>query len=595
MGGETADKAVNAEQILEVDNAIDNLIDSRYRDDLSAVLNDALDLLANTVSCNALFVSFDAPRTFTGEDWRRLLVYSKDTPEALKNSLAELADRYRNTEIRDLGENVTPLQDSLGRECHVLAVPMFAGIDRDYVGILGASADSPPGDSVTRLLKQAASRLDTHIQGKTMSTERHTALNLINKLLQKKGISGIGEALRVLVELTGVEKGVVIYLEDAVDPAVLATDRRVGLYYVDQGVIADKPDIHSKLNHGLGGPMIAYDTERIDDSEYGMRVMEILRPNPETGVEEKLDFHCKDLVDRHAEAPEHIGKLFLIGDRPLDPTDLNVMEAVSLQFETLISHYHEQKKALGRSLHPEQVEFFIRHPRVAKWFFENPQEETIAMVFSDICGYTAITRELGDPRKTIEGARSWIRTEKELTLKHGGFFDKEVGDCAVSLFGPPFGAISLDALSRVKSVDDIRELIRTRRTEPHVYAFHAVLYALESMETVKSYRLGDRLLNLSVGIEVGNVAIGDLTGDIGKLTAMGDPMNLASRLQSLAEDGQIVVGPQCARYLEKYRREAYLTELPFTVVEIGEAIPKGYAEPVPYYEIRWKSLPLSNE
>jgi class 3 adenylate cyclase len=269
----------------------------------------------------------------------------------------------------------------------------------------------------------------------------------------------------------------------------------------------------------------------------------------------------------------------------MDPTDLSLMEAAGLQIDTRITNYHEQKKALGRSLHPDQIDFFLTYPKIARWFFENPREETIAMVFTDICGYTDLTRKLGDPRKTIEGARNWILKEKELTLKHGGFFDKEVGDCAVSLFGPPFCAISLDALQRVQSIEEIKELIRNNQSEPHLYAYQAIMYALESLEVVKTYSIGKHQLNISVGVEVGDVAIGDLTGDIGKLTAMGDSMNLAARLQGFAKQGQIIIGPNCARLIRIYKKESYHSELPFDVVKSGQARLKGYTDKITYYQV----------
>ena len=73
------------------------------------------------------------------------------------------------------------------------------------------------------------------------------------------------------------------------------------------------------------------------------------------------------------------------------------------------------------------------------------------------------------------------------------------------------------------------------------------------------------------------------TEDELSLTAMGDGMNLASRLQGLAREGQIVIGPNCRRRLENYRRNNLATELPFTITEGGNAPLKGYDNPVFYY------------
>lgn len=575
------------EKIFEIDHVVDDLIDATYRESLADVLWEVLNVLDRRLSLSAAFLQYVGPRTFDDKPPVHINVFSDETSDTDRKRLARTMDDYRDTVIVEEGIEAPPLRIEWdeGEGTHLTAIPMHLAHEVAYVGILGVVSPNATDDFLLRLLSQVASRVDTYIRSRIMSNERHIVLNQINKLLDRKGIHGIDDALLLLTRLIGSDIGAVVYLEDVHDPAVHPSMRRVGLVYVENDRIIKKPDILAILNNRLGGPMIEYDMNHIDDSRYGMRVMGILCRDPASGEEKRRYFQCMDLVNRYGENQHNIGKLFLIGSRQLDYTDLNVMEAVALQIDSQISHYHEQKKALGRSLHPDQVDFFLKYPKIARWFFENPRDELIAMVFSDICGYTALTRKMGDPRKTIDVAKKWILKEKQLTLKHGGFFDKEVGDCAVSLFGPPFGAISLDALSKVESIDDIQRLVQANKYEPHIYAYHAVMYALDSLRAVRKFWMGEDQLNLAIGIEVGWVALGDLTGDIGKLTAMGDAMNLAARLQGIAGEGEIVVGPACADLLETYRKEAYLAELPFDIEKGGEASLKGYDEPVPYYKI----------
>ncbi len=581
---------ISSEDILDLDRIVDEFIDMHCRDSMEDVLRQSLNVLSGRFGIAAVFVQYAQARTFDGQDVRHRMIFSDDTSDQIRSITEKMIDSYRTGSIQVQGVSTPALQKDLDEGFHLMALPMFLGEFHEFVGIIGLICSENPGESHLRLLSQTASRLDTYVESKVSSYERHLVLNRINTILQRDGIHGIGSALVLLARLTGVQKAAVVYLEDALDPAIPPSQRRVGLIYVENGEIVFRKDIHAKLNNRLGGPMIEYDMNRINDSKYGMRIMGILERCPETGEEKVLNFTCMNLVNRYEEFQHNVGKLFLIGDKILDYTDRNIMESVALQIDIQITHYHAQKKALSRSLHPDQVDFFLKYPKIARWFFENPREEIVAMVFSDICGYTTITRKLGDPRKTIEGAKKWILKEKELTLKHGGFFDKEIGDCAVSLFGPPFGAITLDILSQVQSVEQIRELINTNKWEPHIYAYHAVMYALDSMKAIRQFRMGEHEMNLTIGIEVGKVAIGDLTGDIGKLTAMGDSMNLAARLQGLAREGQILAGPHCAELLETYRKEAYLEELPFCIRKGGEAKLKGYDDPVPYYFITEKDV-----
>ncbi|MDH4130094.1 MAG: adenylate/guanylate cyclase domain-containing protein [Spirochaetota bacterium] len=574
---------ITLEKILEIDSLINNLIDTRYREKTDLVLIDVLNIIEDVIPDSFCFVEYTNPKTFDGKERNYKMVLSKKISDELANSLNKIIYDYRTKKILNNNPlDVKPLKTNIGKDTNVFAIPMFTGAKPDFTGIIGL-INNKSNDNCITLLKQVASRIDTFIRLKAIAIERTTVMKKINESLDKEGIDGIGKTLQLLTEFTECKKGAIIYLEHAVDNRQ-SSKHNIGLFYVENNKIVEKVDILSKLDFNLGKAMIDYDKLKIDDSNYGLRTLGIIYFDQEAKKEKQFKYHCEDLVNRSIKDNHHnIGKLFLIGNENFDQTLIDAIELAAMQIDTKLINYHDQKKALGRSLHPDQVEFFIKNPKIAKWFFENPREETIAMVFTDICGYTSMTRKLGNPRKTIEGAKSWIVMEKNLTLKHGGFFDKEVGDCAVSLFGPPFCSVNINDLELMDNVEEVEKLVKSCQSEPHIYAYHAVMYAIESIEAVKEFEIGESKFNLSVGIEVGKVAVGDLTGDIGRLTAMGDSMNLAARLQGLAGTNQIFIGPECNRLLEIYKKEAYLTNLPFEVIKGGEAQLKGYDTPVPYY------------
>jgi len=543
---------ISSDEILEIDRITDNFIDTHYRSDPQSVQQNLINMLTPELPMRATFIHHIAPRTFDGQDRKYVTLFS----EGLSNFLRTAIEKAITDSRSAMTASETHLSVKIKDDVYICGMPMHLGEERNFIGIMGGVSSEQPTGNYFRLLCQIGSRLDTYIHSKTMSSERHTVIGKVNKILHKKGIKGIGKVLLLMTELTGMSKGAVVFIEDEASSDIPIHESKVGFVYVHDGQIIHRESAIKKLNMRLGRALINYDIKGIADSNTGMRILGILERNDKTGEENRLPFHCKDLVNRQADEPYNVGKLFLIGEREMDLTDLSLMEAAGLQIDTRITNYHEQKKALGRSLHPDQIDF-----------------------------YTDLTRKLGDPRKTIEGARNWILKEKELTLKHGGFFDKEVGDCAVSLFGPPFCAISLDALQRVQNIEEIKELIRNNQSEPHVYAYQAIMYALESLEIVKTYSIGKHQLNISVGVEVGDVAIGDLTGDIGKLTAMGDSMNLAARLQGFAKQGQIIIGPNCARLIRIYKKESYHSELPFDVAKSGQARLKGYTDKITYYQV----------
>src|SRR4029079_12726672 len=112
---------------------------------------------------------------------------------------------------------------------------------------------------------------------------------------------------------------------------------------------------------------------------------------------------------------------------------------------------------------------------------------------------------------------------------HGGTLDKFVGDEIIGLFGAPIPlkdspmrAVAC-ALEMMKA---LREFNTTRASENH--------------EAIK----------VGIGMNTGQVVTG-LIGSSKALqyTAIGDAMNTAARLQSIAKAGEIIVSEQAMRYI----------------------------------------------
>ena len=102
-------------------------------------------------------------------------------------------------------------------------------------------------------------------------------------------------------------------------------------------------------------------------------------------------------------------------------------------------------------------------------------------------------------------------------IAYGGRVDKIVGDAMMALFGAP-----------VAHEDDAERAVRA---------------ALEMQRRLSSEREADPSLadlSLRVGINSGEVLVG--TPSAGEYTATGDVVNVASRLQTTASPGQVIVG-----------------------------------------------------
>lgn len=157
----------------------------------------------------------------------------------------------------------------------------------------------------------------------------------------------------------------------------------------------------------------------------------------------------------------------------------------------------------------------------------------ITMLFSDIRGFTKMS-DGRPPEEVVNMLNEYFEVMVEVLFQHSGTLDKFVGDEIIGLFGAPIAmedaplkAVTC-ALYMMKALD---ELNRTR--------------AAENLQAIK----------IGIGINTGNV----ITGAIGsskamQYTAIGDAMNLASRLVSLAKPGQIILSA------ETYRKVAHHVE-----------------------------------
>ena len=143
------------------------------------------------------------------------------------------------------------------------------------------------------------------------------------------------------------------------------------------------------------------------------------------------------------------------------------------------------------------------------------ERRVVTMLFGDLVGFTALS-ETRDPEQVKNLVdRCFERLAVDIT-RHGGRVDKVVGDALVALFGAP-----------VAHEDDAERAVRA---------------ALAMQRTIAE--MTDDLgapIRMRIGINTGEVLVGALRAG-GDYTAMGDVVNIASRLQTAAEPGQVVVG-----------------------------------------------------
>ncbi len=146
-------------------------------------------------------------------------------------------------------------------------------------------------------------------------------------------------------------------------------------------------------------------------------------------------------------------------------------------------------------------------------------ERRIATVlFADLVGFTTMSEAL-DPEQVKNLVDACFQLLARDVTAFGGQVDKIVGDAIIALFGAP-----------VAHEDDAERAVRA---------------ALRMQETLATYRADTGApVHLRIGVNTGEVLVGALRAG-GDYTAMGDVVNTAQRLETLAEPGTVVVGPAC--------------------------------------------------
>jgi class 3 adenylate cyclase/tetratricopeptide (TPR) repeat protein len=148
--------------------------------------------------------------------------------------------------------------------------------------------------------------------------------------------------------------------------------------------------------------------------------------------------------------------------------------------------------------------------------FAPPDERRIVtMLFGDLVGFTGLS-ENRDPEQVKNIVDRCFERLAQDIASYGGKVDKIVGDAVVALFGAP-----------IAHEDDAERAVRA--------ALQMQRSLCEEAESIGAD------LRMRIGVNTGEVLVGALrTG--GDYTAMGDVVNTASRLQTTAVPGQVIVG-----------------------------------------------------
>lgn len=161
---------------------------------------------------------------------------------------------------------------------------------------------------------------------------------------------------------------------------------------------------------------------------------------------------------------------------------------------------------------------------------EKGGETRVATVlFADICGFTAMSESAG-ANEILELLNEYFEMLVEIVFRHHGTLDKFIGDEMMVIWGAP-----------------------TSHEDDPIRAVQAALDMQSAIKTFNENRaeLGGRFIQIGIGINTGQLVAGYIgSSRTMSYSVIGDTVNTASRLCSVAEGGQVIVSDSTYQHIK---------------------------------------------
>lgn len=172
---------------------------------------------------------------------------------------------------------------------------------------------------------------------------------------------------------------------------------------------------------------------------------------------------------------------------------------------------------LGRYIPSELVDQIVR--READMALGG-ERRSITVMFADVVGFTPLTEQLA-PEHVVTILNELFTILTGIVFRHGGTVDKFVGDCVMAMWGAP-----------TAHPDHARRALE---------AAEDMLSWLETGNARWEQRYGVSI-QLAIGVHTGEVIVGNIGSEQRmEYTAIGDVVNVAARLETIARPQQILI------------------------------------------------------
>ncbi len=245
------------------------------------------------------------------------------------------------------------------------------------------------------------------------------------------------------------------------------------------------------------------------------------------------------------------------------PDHLEMVSAVAaltaITVETVKAHKRLAREEVARANYGRFLPEYV-----VQQILENPDSfrlgganQNITVLFADIRGFTAMS-EKENPENVVNMLNQYFSAMSEVIFQYGGTLDKYIGDGLMALFGAPT-ATPADATNAVKAAVAMQRAL------------------IDLQRGLNDAGFAD--LAVGIGLHTGVATVGYIGSERrSEYTAIGDTVNLASRLESNAAGGEILISEATARAAGQV----------FPLIDRDAITVKNRQQPVAIFEVKWR-------
>jgi adenylate cyclase len=241
----------------------------------------------------------------------------------------------------------------------------------------------------------------------------------------------------------------------------------------------------------------------------------------------------------------------------LYPFLLILISFVAVYFSKYFLGNSEKRKlraGFSQYVAKEVVDEIVKNPEKLKLGGESKE---MTILFSDIRSFTALSEGM-TPHELVEFLNEYLTLTTDVILQNKGVVDKFIGDAVMALWGAPLEnenhAID-GATTALKMFDKLEEFNKKMKVK------------------------GLNQINIGIGLNTGEVVVGNLgSNQRFDYTVIGDPVNLASRLEGLTKyyGARIIISEKTKDQLQGK----------FVVKYLDQVAVKGKKDGVKIYEVK---------